>query len=300
MSLPSAPGWLPCSDRSLERGDPLPGTAGYGERWFLVEIDGAWGAHAFLQSPLDPALARALVTRIESAGIRPLAIRRTGRTAHQRRAQTEWRWAAVDARVGHERVHWGVVTDPADLLQVPLDGATGAPSTEPLICVCTHARHDQCCAVKGRPVVTALAQAYPAATWECSHLGGDRFAATLILFPHGLYYGRVTGAEAPDLVDAYLDGRIEPRWFRGRSSLPNVVQAAAAFARANRGDDRIDAFDYSSWTESGGVHTVSFIHGDERLAVKLAESLSAPLLSTCAASTARPVREFELRSITPG
>ncbi|ASD21866.1 hypothetical protein B7495_06955 [Cryobacterium sp. LW097] len=300
MSLPSAPGWLPCSDRSLERGDPLPGTAGYGERWFLVEIDGAWGAHAFLQSPLDPALARALVTRIESAGIRPLAIRRTGRTAHQRRAQTEWRWAAVDARVGHERVHWGVVTDPADLLQVPLDGATGAPSTEPLICVCTHARHDQCCAVKGRPVVTALAQAYPAATWECSHLGGDRFAATLILFPHGLYYGRVTAAEAADLVDAYLDGRIEPRWFRGRSSLPNVVQAAAAFARANRGDDRIDAFDYSSWTESGGVHTVSFIHGDERLAVKLTESLSAPLLSTCAASTARPVREFELRSITPG
>ncbi|TFC59260.1 sucrase ferredoxin [Cryobacterium sp. TMB1-7] len=300
MSLPSAPGWLPCSDRSLERGDPLPGTAGYGERWFLVEIDGAWGAHAFLQSPLDPALARALVTRIESAGIRPLAIRRTGRTAHQRRAQTEWRWAAVDARVGHERVHWGVVTDPADLLQVPLDGATGAPSTEPLICVCTHARHDQCCAVKGRPVVTALAQAYPAATWECSHLGGDRFAATLILFPHGLHYGRVTAAEAADLVDAYLDGRIEPRWFRGRSSLPNVVQAAAAFARANRGDDRIDAFDYSSWTESGGVHTVSFIHGDERLAVKLTESLSAPLLSTCAASTARPVREFELRSITPG
>ena len=94
MSLPNvptvrsaAPGWLPCSDRSLERGDPLLGTAGYGERWFLVEIDGAWGAHAFLQSPLDPALARALVTRIESAGIRPLAIRRTGRTSLQRNAR---------------------------------------------------------------------------------------------------------------------------------------------------------------------------------------------------------------------
>ena len=148
-------------------------------------------------------------------------------------------------------------------------------------------------------MVTALAQAYPAATWECSHLGGARFAATLILFPHGLYYGRVTGAEAPDVVDAYLDGRIEPRWFRGRSSLPNVVQAAAAFARANRGDDRIDAFDYRSWTESGGVHTVSFDHGGKHLTVRLAESLSAPLLSTCAASTPRPVREFELRSITP-
>ncbi|WP_205750148.1 sucrase ferredoxin [Cryobacterium sp. SO1] len=313
MSLPdlpnahsAAPGWLPCSDRSLERGDPLLGTAGYGERWFLVEIDGAWGAHAFLQSPLDPALARALVTRIESAGIRPLAIRRTGRTSLQRRAQTEWRWAAVDARVGHERVHWGAVSDPAELMRVPLDGSSGTPSTEPLICVCTHARHDQCCAVKGRPVVTALAEVYPAGTWECSHLGGDRFAATMILFPHGLYYGRVSGAEAPGLVEAFLHGRIEPRFFRGRSSLPNVVQAAAAFARANRGDNHIDAFEYESWTESGGVHTVCFRHGGEHggehdgehLVVRLGESRSEPLLSTCAASSAQPVREFELLSIS--
>ncbi|MET0954753.1 MAG: sucrase ferredoxin [Cryobacterium sp.] len=296
MTTP-APGWLPCSDRSVERDDPLAGTAGYGERWFLVEIDGAWGAHAFLQSQLDPALGRALVTRIEGAGIRPLAIRRTGRKADQRRDQTRWRWAAVDARVGHESVRWGAVDDPADLLTVPLDGSTGELSTDPVICVCTHARHDQCCAVKGRPVVTALAKAYPRATWECSHLGGDRFAATFILFPHGLYYGRATGADAPGIVDAYRNGRLEPRWFRGRSSLPNVVQAAAAFARADRGDNRIAAFDYLAWTEAAGVHEVEFSHDDEHLTVRLDETLSAPLLSTCAAVTARPVREFELLSI---
>jgi hypothetical protein len=293
------PGWLPCSDRSLERDDPLAGTAGYGERWFLVEIDGAWGAHAFLQSQLDPALGRKLVTRIEGAGIRPLAIRRTGRTADQRRGQSAWRWAAVDARPGHESVHWGSVDDPADLLTVPLDGSTGTRSTDPVICVCTHARHDQCCAVKGRPVVTALARAHPRATWECSHLGGDRFAATLILFPHGLYYGRVTGADAPSVVDAYRDGLIEPRWFRGRSSLPNAVQAAAAFARAAEEDNRVDAFEFQSWTESGGVHTVHFDHHGAPVTVRLGETMSAPLLSTCAATTARPVRQFELLSIEP-
>jgi hypothetical protein len=294
-----APGWLPCSDRSVERDDPLEGTAGYGERWFLVEIDGAWGAHAFLQSQLDPALGRKLVTRIESAGIRPLAIRRTGRTADQRRGQTAWRWAAVDARPGHESVHWGSVDDPADLLSVPLDGSTGTLSTDPVICVCTHARHDQCCAVKGRPVVTALARVHPKATWECSHLGGDRFAATLILFPHGLYYGRMTSVDAPGLVDAYRDDRIEPRWFRGRSSLPNVVQAAAAYARAARGDNRIDAFGYSSWTEADGTHTVVFDHNGETVTVRLGETRSAPLLSTCAATAARPVRQFELLSVEP-
>jgi hypothetical protein len=294
-----APGWLPCSDRSVERDDPLAGTAGYGERWFLVEIDGAWGAHAFLQSQLDPALGRALVTRIEGAGIRPLAIRRTGRTADRRRGQAAWRWAAVDARVGHESVRWGSVDDPADLLAVPLDGSTGEASSDPVICVCTHARHDQCCAVKGRPVVTALARAHPLATWECSHLGGDRFAATFILFPHGLYYGRATASDAPQIVDAYREGLLEPQWFRGRSSLPNVVQAAAAFARAERGDNRIGAFEYQSWTEDHGVHSVHFRHGSTELTVHLGETISEPLLSTCAAVTARPVRQFLLRSIDP-
>ena len=34
-----APEWLPCSERSLQRGDPMEGTAGLGQRRLLVEID---------------------------------------------------------------------------------------------------------------------------------------------------------------------------------------------------------------------------------------------------------------------
>ncbi|MDN5896588.1 MAG: hypothetical protein L0H93_21525, partial [Nocardioides sp.] len=45
--------WAPCSDRSRERGDDLGATGGLGHRWLLVEIDGAWGPHAFLDSALD-------------------------------------------------------------------------------------------------------------------------------------------------------------------------------------------------------------------------------------------------------
>ena len=35
-----------------------------------------------------------------------------------------------------------------------------------------------------------LAERDPDAVWECSHIGGDRFAATMLLFPHGINYGR--------------------------------------------------------------------------------------------------------------
>ncbi|CAN5354543.1 sucrase ferredoxin [soil metagenome] len=292
--MASFEGWLPCSDRSLERGDPLAGTAGYGERWFLVEIDGAWGQHAFLQSRLDAGLAARLVARLEGAGIRPLAIRRTGRNADERRAQSRWRWAYVDARPGREQIRWGVTDDPADLLEVPLDGTAGEPSTEPIYGVCTHARHDQCCAVKGRPVVTALAASHPEQTWECSHLGGDRFAATMIVFPHGLLYGRVTAEAADDVVAAYADGIADPQFLRGRTSLPNVAQAAIAEAVAVTGDTRIDAYRYGGHEATAERITVRLTHDGKPLEVTLRETTSAPLLSTCAATLAAPVRQYVL------
>lgn len=291
MSSPAA-GWMPCSDRSLEREDPLAGTAGFGERWFLVEIDGAWGAHAFFQSRLDPELGRQLVRRIEGAGMRPLAIRRTGRRTDERRAQRQWRWAIVDARPGSESVRWGRVDDPADLLEVPLDGSTGVPSDAPVVCVCTHARHDQCCAVRGRPVVTALAKRYPDETWECSHLGGDRFAATLIVFPEGLLYGRMTASEAPAIVEAHARGELEPRWLRGRTSLTNVMQAAQAYAREATGDLLIDSLHGIEHRTADGWD-VEFVD----LVVSVAATQSEPLLSTCAAVQPAAVREFVLVSL---
>jgi len=290
-------GWMPCSDRSLERHDPLTGTAGFGERWFLVEIDGAWGHHAILQSRLPPETAALLVRRVEGAGMRPLAIRRTGRRADSRRAQHHWRWAVVDTRPGLESVRWGVSDNAEQLLEVPLDGSTGVESPEPVICVCTHARHDQCCAVKGRPVVTALAKAFPAQTWECSHLGGDRFASTMIVFPHGLYFGRVAPADAPAVVQAYLGGAIDDRYFRGRSSLPNAVQAASAFASEALDDHRVDAFGLRSHEQHGDAWTVVLDHDGVAVTVTLAQQMSAPLLSTCAATRPAPVREFRLESI---
>lgn len=287
---------MPCSDRSFERADPMAGTGGRGERWFLVEIDGAWGAHAFLQSRIDPDIARRLVRRIEGAGMRPLAIRRTGRRADERRRQSWWRWAIVDTRRGSESVRWDVVRDPADLLDVPLDGSVGVLSSDPVICVCTHARHDQCCAVKGRPVVGALAKAFPRETWECSHLGGDRFAATMILFPHGLYYGRVPSDAAVPIVDRYRAGEIEPQWFRGRSSLSNVAQAAEAYARELVGDLGVRAFRVVSEERTAGGWRVEFDHRRGPVVVDLAETVSEPLLSTCGATQAAPVRQFALMS----
>ena len=246
-----APGWLPCSDRSRERGDPLAATGGRGLQWFLVEYEGAWGTRALLDPPFDVELGAALVKRIESAGMRPLAIRRTGRHperlargergAELHATQQRWRWAFVDSRPGHEIVRWGEVTDPLDLLDVPLDGRTGTASDRPLFAVCAHARHDQCCAVRGRQVVTRLAESYPEETWECSHLGGDRFAGTMVLFPHGLYYGRADDGDAVRIAESYVAGPRRGGVVPGaqlasriRCRLPSISHASGSATPASR------------------------------------------------------------------
>ena len=228
--------------------------------------------------------------------MRPLAIRRTGR----RVAPATQRWAIVDSRPGFESVVWGEVADAAALLDVPLDGSTGTPSSQPIYCVCTHARHDRCCAVRGRRVVTALAEARPEETWECSHLGGDRFAGTMVVFPHGLYYGYADDGDPVRIADAYDDGRVVPERYRGRSSLSHPVQAAQHYARERFGDDRIESFApiVEEATETGWRVRLEGADGGGDVVVDLDEAASDPLLSTCAATRFVRVRQYALRSIS--
>lgn len=288
----------PCSDQSLARDDPMYGTASAGSKWMMIELCGGWGPSAFLQSPscIDPELGRAIVRRVESARMRITAIRRPGR----REDTPRWRWFVAHTDVGSEALYRGEVREPREFLDIALDGTDGTPTTDPLVAVCAHGKHDQCCAVRGRSACQAIAAAYPDFTWECSHLGGDRFAATMLVLPEGLCYGRVDSADPADLIRRYLDGRLDNTFLRGRTSLPHAVQAAQYFVREARGDDRIDA-----------LHPVDVQRGDHRIRVVLAtdtgpvevvlrEEMSEPLLSQCHAEVPGAVRVFRLVSITDG
>src|ERR1044072_8365031 len=122
---------------------------------------------------------------------------------------------------------------------------------------------------------------YPEYTWECSHLGGDRFAAPMLVLREGLCYGRVDLADSADLVRLYLEGRLDNRFLRGRTSLPHAVQAAQYFAREEYGDDRIASL--APLDVERGEHTIRVrlrgAYGP--VDVVLTEELTEPLLSQC-------------------
>jgi hypothetical protein len=122
----------------------------------------------------------------------------------------------------------------ADLLSAPWDGSVGEPGTGPVYLVCTHGGHDACCALRGRPLARSMPVAGPTGVWECSHLGGDRFAANVVVLPHGFYYGQVP-ADGAQIVAAHEAGRVALPWLRGRAGLPAPVQAAQHMARSELG-----------------------------------------------------------------
>jgi hypothetical protein len=225
-----------CAPAALRRGDQRYGTAPPAPRWLLVEHPGPWEPHAF---DANPALA-AVAERANAAGVRAALIRRPGREP-ARRADAPRRYAYVDARPGREGVRWGTYLDEGDLLEAPLEAGPGERSRAPVYLVCTHGRHDACCAIWGRDVAAELAAARPGAVWECTHVGGDRFSANLVLLPHGLYYGHVTPRTAVEVTAAYEQGLVVPEWLRGRSAFAAPVQAAQHHLRLALAEYRVDA-----------------------------------------------------------
>lgn len=287
-----------CSYQSRTRNDPMYGTASAGSRWLMLELCGGWGHSAFLQSPacIDPTLGRAIVHRAEKAGMRVAAIRKHGRRPATRR----WRWFVAHSDPGREALFAGEVGDPAEYLTLDLDGHDGARTSDPVVAICAHGKHDQCCAVRGRSATAAIDAVYHDFTWECSHLGGDRFAATMLVLPEGLCYGRVDSTDAAGLVRSYLNGRLHNDVLRGRTSLPHAVQAAQYFAREASGEDRIDALGPLSVDREGATTRVVLDAGPSTVAVTLGERMSEPLLSQCSAKVEGSVRIFTLVDLEIG
>ncbi|GAA3224273.1 sucrase ferredoxin [Pseudonocardia petroleophila] len=275
-----------CADLAAD--DSREGTAPPGDRWLLVEHPGPWGRVAFAQSGLPAAAVGAMDAWARASRGRVLLIRRPGRRA----GDGPRRWFRVDSRPGHESVRTGTVVDDAGLVDAVT--APGTPHDDPLNLVCAHGRHDVCCAVRGRPLAAALAAADPDRTWECSHIGGCRFAPALVLLPHGFVLGGMTPAEGVAFAAGYAAGRIDPGYLRGRSTDPPAVQAAQRHARLLTGEHGVDALRLVA-VEAPAPGRWRVVLGDPDVVVDLAERrVDAGRPLTCAATAPGWLREFDV------
>ena len=205
----------------------MAGSAPQTRGWLLLEHPGPWPVDAVAGSGIEPAMLQSLQQAAAAAGARILLVRRPGRP--DRDGPRRWIVVRPDQAtvVGRWREDEDLGAAAAALSGESAARDASAPA-EPFILVCAHGVHDACCAIRGRPVAAALAEHYPDQVWECSHVGGDRFAPNVVLLPDGFYYGNLDPDSAVVTVQQHLAGVVDARWLRGMANLPPPVQAAAA------------------------------------------------------------------------
>jgi hypothetical protein len=287
-----------CSASSRAREEPLAATASRVERWLLVEHRGPWGPQSVPSSRLSKAAAQALALGAQAAGARLLMVRRPAGITRGPGRQV----FAVESLPGREQIHTRHLTSDAELLHLAWDDEQWQPYDGPLYLVCTHGRHDRCCAVRGRPVAQALARSYPEQTWESSHVGGDRFAPNLVVLPEGLYLGRVEAEEVVRVVDGLVAGELPAGHVRGRSSLPLPTQAAQQFAREALGCwGRAELVPVAQAGAGTDVWRVRLASPDVEVVVRYDRAGDGERhLLTCDADEAKVVPVFRQVSLTAG
>jgi hypothetical protein len=250
-TLPELPP-MRCAEAARMRGEPLMASAVRYRRFLLLEVPGPWGNPALDQKHMGPEVVKRLTQAAAAADIHVVLIRRPGRhpsTGSDAGSRIK-AWAFADTSPHVERVLWGTWRDPADLLNLDLTAAipAGANAAGPqqLALVCTNGKRDQCCAIRGRPVAARIAAATDWDTWECSHLGGHRFAATMMLLPTGDMFGWLDPESAVEVMRRFDAGQVALSRYRGRSGQPAPVQAALHAAAVRLGDFRRGAVRVSS------------------------------------------------------
>jgi hypothetical protein len=290
-----------CAAASLEHADPLAGTASTVRAFLLVEHAGPWGVDALRDCRLPVEICAELRRRSRRAGVRTLLVRRHGRTESDGSARVFAAWADAAA----PWMETATLPTVDAVLDVDLEalGAgrpTGLPRTDdPVFCVCTHGRHDACCAERGRPTMQALAAVRPELGWEVSHIGGDRFAANLLVLPDGLYYGRVQPDDVDVLVRTHLDGHLLLDRLRGRSGFGFAVQAAELALRRTLAETRRCALRLVSTATTGADTDVRFAVGQREYDVRVRLEHRAVRPLTCRATVDSPVPDFRVLAVTP-
>jgi (2Fe-2S) ferredoxin len=101
------------------------------------------------------------------------------------------------------------------------------------IFVCTHKRRNNNCGIAGPILMDQFRETLQQRNitnvhvFSTSHIGGHRFAGTIIMYPGGDCYGRVLPCHVDAIIDQHiLGGRVLTSLWRGRLGLPGDVATA--------------------------------------------------------------------------
>lgn len=231
-----------CARVSRENGEDPIGTAQHVSQFLLIEVPLPWPRKVWQANTLPPGLSE-LLPRLgeEKPGLRPQAIQpddrfsKPGFSHVQLYSQAETEFASYHKQAYHlptpDVVHLitALLFQPENLRLF----STYEEDTTNLreILVCTHGSRDSCCATLGYPIYQHLSevllpQVSNARAWRCSHLGGHRFAATLLDLPGGHLWGHLDKQTLAQLITRQGHPADLRQCYRGWSGLSHYAQVA--------------------------------------------------------------------------
>lgn len=287
-----------CSSLSTESREQPIGTASIGNSWLLLEYCEPWESKAFEESKLPKEVKHHLTRALKSVPRSRLLLIKQDQPADHPMLFIVRTSESESSIVKYELTNYEQLLD-FDLAAT-LKGETLAGfqvCSGPLFLVCTHGKRDKCCAKFGFATYKAIRDYAGAdSVWQSSHVGGDRFAANVICFPDGLFYGHVTEATTPQLVSSYREGKLLLNNLRGRACYERPIQVAEYFARSQSGLIGINDLKFSEYeTIKSNYFRVKFLSHNTSHEVYITSELSKfenPM--TCHSEEKRRVVQYSL------
>lgn len=244
-----------CSTNSVKINESLFGTAAFFRNILLIEYGMAFGAKAVDDSQIDIVVKSYLKECLNRQIFDRILLIRNKRTISG--------LINVYAVSNEERspfIRHYVLKNYFEITQIDFAKWEGRVLSSPLYLVCTNGKKDKCCSKFGLPVYNSL-EKLDENVWQCSHIGGDRFAPNIIVMPYGHFYGHLPVEETDDFYSTTQKKDIYFSCFRGRSRYGFRVQAAFNFLRKKLNDFGNFNFKLIGNTLlSGGTEEVSILH----------------------------------------
>ena len=260
--MPADPNFF-CVDLCRAVGEKLPGTATRVDVWLLLESMRPWGFDAFPESDLSEDVKAHVNAHLKAIpNARMQFIKQSSRTT------AAYTFYVAVVRDIAPRLYKFQLDSCDALLGLDIAAIVSGDtfydsfrSDERVMIVCTNAKRDRSCARYGLPVYDALvksAQESSVNVWQTTHIGGHRFAGTLVCLPQGLTYGYLEPNDAPALIDDYGQNLITLEHYRGRSCYDEAVQAAEYYLYQQAETRDAEAFRLLNVQTSGDQWTVRF------------------------------------------
>lgn len=291
-----------CAKASRQAQEKIFGTGGIGDIWLLLEYPKPWGNKAIAESDLPEEVKNHLGSfSKESVKIKTLLIKQDVKV------KTTFDLFIVYIDELSPKIYKIILQDYRELLKLNTQNLITAQTPlrsslekSPLFLVCTHGKHDKCCAKYGFTTYKYMRDIANENVWQSSHVGGDRFASNVVCFPHGIFYGHVSNEDANVIIDSYNKENIYLKNYRGRVCYSRYGQIAEYFVRKESNITNLNHLILQEITELEPNLWQSVFYSETKKTIfRLSfSSLKSNFLNylTCHASEPKPVNQYRLES----